>query len=92
MQENDAVPQPGAEKSDKLSNRCAGTISYHIGAFMNFSPSGSMVKIPRKVRPRRYSATVRAGHSIGGKEKPFCPHASEACWQQNRLGHFTLNM
>jgi peptidoglycan-associated lipoprotein len=26
-----------------------------------------------------------------GKEKPFCAQANEACWQQNRRGHFTLN-
>jgi peptidoglycan-associated lipoprotein len=26
-----------------------------------------------------------------GKEKPFCTEASEACYQQNRRGHFTLN-
>jgi peptidoglycan-associated lipoprotein len=26
-----------------------------------------------------------------GKEKPFCNDANEACWQQNRRGHFTLN-
>jgi peptidoglycan-associated lipoprotein len=26
-----------------------------------------------------------------GKEKPFCTESNEACWQQNRRGHFTLN-
>ena len=26
-----------------------------------------------------------------GKEKPFCSESNEACWQQNRRGHFTLN-
>jgi peptidoglycan-associated lipoprotein len=26
-----------------------------------------------------------------GKEKPFCTDSSEACYQQNRRGHFTLN-
>jgi peptidoglycan-associated lipoprotein len=26
-----------------------------------------------------------------GKEKPFCTEANEACYQQNRRGHFTLN-
>jgi peptidoglycan-associated lipoprotein len=26
-----------------------------------------------------------------GKEKPFCNESNEACWQQNRRGHFTLN-
>jgi peptidoglycan-associated lipoprotein len=26
-----------------------------------------------------------------GKEKQFCTQANEACWQQNRRGHFTLN-
>jgi peptidoglycan-associated lipoprotein len=26
-----------------------------------------------------------------GKEKPFCTEATEACYQQNRRGHFTLN-
>jgi peptidoglycan-associated lipoprotein len=26
-----------------------------------------------------------------GKEKPFCTESTEACWQQNRRGHFTLN-
>jgi peptidoglycan-associated lipoprotein len=26
-----------------------------------------------------------------GKEKQFCNEATEACWQQNRRGHFTLN-
>ena len=26
-----------------------------------------------------------------GKEKPFCAQANEACWQQNRRGHFTPN-
>src|SRR5205085_1915763 len=25
-----------------------------------------------------------------GKEKPFCSEETEACWQQNRRGHFTL--
>lgn len=25
-----------------------------------------------------------------GKEKPFCSEQTEACWQQNRRGHFTL--
>jgi len=23
-----------------------------------------------------------------GKEKPFCTESNEACWQQNRVGHF----
>jgi peptidoglycan-associated lipoprotein len=23
-----------------------------------------------------------------GKEKPFCMESNEACWQQNRRGHF----
>lgn len=26
-----------------------------------------------------------------GKEKPFCTESNEACWQQNRRGHFTPN-
>ena len=26
-----------------------------------------------------------------GKEKPFCSQSNEACWQQNRRGHFVLN-
>ena len=26
-----------------------------------------------------------------GKEKPFCSESNEACWQQNRRGHFVLN-
>lgn len=26
-----------------------------------------------------------------GKEKQFCTQDNEACWQQNRRGHFTLN-
>jgi peptidoglycan-associated lipoprotein len=26
-----------------------------------------------------------------GKEKPFCTESTEACYQQNRRGHFTLN-
>jgi peptidoglycan-associated lipoprotein len=26
-----------------------------------------------------------------GKEKQFCTESNEACWQQNRRGHFTLN-
>jgi len=26
-----------------------------------------------------------------GKEKPFCMQSSEACWQQNRRGHFVPN-
>jgi peptidoglycan-associated lipoprotein len=26
-----------------------------------------------------------------GKEKPFCNEATEACWQQNRRGHYILN-
>lgn len=26
-----------------------------------------------------------------GKEKPFCTESNEACWQQNRRGHFVLN-
>ena len=26
-----------------------------------------------------------------GKEKPFCTASNEACWQQNRRGHFVLN-
>lgn len=25
-----------------------------------------------------------------GKESPFCAEASEACWQQNRRGHFLI--
>jgi peptidoglycan-associated lipoprotein len=41
------------------------------------------------------SALVAAGVSAGriktisyGKEKPFCMEDNEACWQQNRRGHF----
>ena len=41
------------------------------------------------------SALVAAGVNGGriktisyGKEKPFCNEANEACWQQNRRGHF----
>jgi len=26
-----------------------------------------------------------------GKEKPFCTESNEACWQQNRRGHFVMN-
>jgi peptidoglycan-associated lipoprotein len=26
-----------------------------------------------------------------GKEKPFCNESNEACWQQNRRGHYVLN-
>lgn len=26
-----------------------------------------------------------------GKEKPFCNESTEACWRQNRRGHFVLN-
>lgn len=26
-----------------------------------------------------------------GKEKPFCTQSNEACWQQNRRGHFVYN-
>jgi peptidoglycan-associated lipoprotein len=29
--------------------------------------------------------------SSWGKEKSFCTQENEACWQQNRRGHFTLN-
>lgn len=25
-----------------------------------------------------------------GKEKPFCNNDNEACWQQNRVDHFSL--
>jgi len=25
-----------------------------------------------------------------GKEAPFCTEESEACWQQNRRGHFVI--
>jgi peptidoglycan-associated lipoprotein len=25
-----------------------------------------------------------------GKEQPFCPEETEACWQQNRRGHFIV--
>ena len=41
------------------------------------------------------SALVAAGVSASriktisyGKEKPFCSESNEACWQQNRRGHF----
>jgi peptidoglycan-associated lipoprotein len=41
------------------------------------------------------SALVAAGVSASriktisyGKEKPFCMESNEACWQQNRRGHF----
>jgi peptidoglycan-associated lipoprotein len=41
------------------------------------------------------SALVQGGVSAGniktisyGKEKPFCTESNEACWQQNRRGHF----
>src|ERR1700720_152686 len=41
------------------------------------------------------NALVSAGVSAGriktisyGKEKPFCTESNEACWQQNRRGHF----
>jgi len=43
------------------------------------------------------SALVQAGVNASrlntisyGKEKPFCTESTEACWQQNRRGHFTL--
>jgi peptidoglycan-associated lipoprotein len=42
-------------------------------------------------------ALVQAGVSASqlktisyGKEKPFCTESNEACWQQNRRGHFVL--
>jgi peptidoglycan-associated lipoprotein len=25
-----------------------------------------------------------------GKESPFCTESNEACWQQNRRGHFVI--
>jgi peptidoglycan-associated lipoprotein len=41
------------------------------------------------------SALVAAGVNVSriktisyGKEKPFCSESNEACWQQNRRGHF----
>jgi peptidoglycan-associated lipoprotein len=41
------------------------------------------------------SALTQGGVSAGniktisyGKEKPFCTQSNEACWQQNRRGHF----
>lgn len=41
------------------------------------------------------NALVQGGISAGniktisyGKEKPFCSESTEACWQQNRRGHF----
>jgi peptidoglycan-associated lipoprotein len=41
------------------------------------------------------NALVSAGVNAGriktisyGKEKPFCTESNEACWQQNRRGHF----
>jgi len=41
------------------------------------------------------SALTQGGVSSGsiktisyGKEKPFCSESNEACWQQNRRGHF----
>jgi peptidoglycan-associated lipoprotein len=41
------------------------------------------------------NALTTAGISVGrvktisyGKEKPFCTESNEACWQQNRRGHF----
>src|SRR5205807_3273206 len=41
------------------------------------------------------NALTTAGISVGriktisyGKEKPFCTETNEACWQQNRRGHF----
>src|SRR5208283_717827 len=41
------------------------------------------------------SALTQGGVSAGniktisyGKEKPFCTESNEACWQQNRRGHF----
>ena len=41
------------------------------------------------------NALVAAGVSASriktisyGKEKPFCMESNEACWQQNRRGHF----
>jgi peptidoglycan-associated lipoprotein len=44
------------------------------------------------------NALVQAGANASnirpvtfGKEKPFCNESSEACWQQNRRGHFVLN-
>jgi peptidoglycan-associated lipoprotein len=50
---------------------------------------------------RRASATKQYLVSLGisadrmntvsyGKEKPFCMDHGEACWQQNRRGHFTM--
>ena len=44
------------------------------------------------------NALVQQGVNAGnirpvtfGKEKPFCNESNEACWQQNRRGHFVLN-
>ena len=50
---------------------------------------------------RRASATKQFLVSLGisadrmntvsyGKEKPFCMEHDEACWQQNRRGHFIM--
>ncbi len=33
---------------------------------------------------------ARIGTISFGKEKPMCTEANEACWQQNRRGHFNL--
>lgn len=36
-------------------------------------------------------AADRINTTSWGKEKPFCTESNEACWQQNRRGHFTRN-
>jgi len=32
----------------------------------------------------------RLAISSKGKEAPFCSESNEACWQQNRRGHFVI--
>jgi len=36
--------------------------------------------------------TGRMGITSKGKEAPFCTESTEACWQQNRRGHFVITL
>jgi len=55
----------------------------------HFAPS--LEPLEKEVPGKLDNVSVEFTTTSMGKEKPVCTESNEACWQQNRRGHFVLS-
>ena len=84
LQENAKFLISRPELKVKIEGHCdeRGTVEYNLALGNRRAQAVKRFLIGMGVEPRRISIISF------GKEKPFCTDQSEACYQQNRRGHF----